>query len=158
MTAETVGDWETCLSGATNKADPNRMRWLFELLVDKDNLFNSKDDGAFKESSYLRLLNRSLIQNWKLRELFNKTYDILKDQVSHPYNKVRLQISKMMATLLSVDIDYIPGWNMGQNYPNKVNLINHVVPKINLNFHNPVLNGLVSDHQDENSSSRLIFH
>jgi hypothetical protein len=24
MTNETVGDWEQCISGATNKTDPNR--------------------------------------------------------------------------------------------------------------------------------------
>ena len=38
MTSETQNDWDFCFSGASNKADPNRLRWLFELLVTPENL------------------------------------------------------------------------------------------------------------------------
>jgi hypothetical protein len=39
------------------------MRWLFEFLVtDAEQSLISPQHGAFKESSFLRLLNKSLIQ------------------------------------------------------------------------------------------------
>ena len=38
VTSETQSDWDFCFSGASNKADPNRLRWLFELLVTPENL------------------------------------------------------------------------------------------------------------------------
>ena len=31
ITDETIADWETCLSGASNKADPNRCVYIFEM-------------------------------------------------------------------------------------------------------------------------------
>ena len=42
VTTETLQDWEICLSGATNKHDSNRLRWLFELLIDEQKLSGSK--------------------------------------------------------------------------------------------------------------------
>ena len=38
VTSETQSDWDFCFSGASNKADPNRLRWLYELLVTPENL------------------------------------------------------------------------------------------------------------------------
>ena len=157
MTIETISDWETCLSGGTNNADPNRLRWLFELLVNRDTLLVLQD-GAFKESSALKLINRSLIQNWKARELLNRTFEILKNNLAHPFNNVRTQTSRMLATLLSMDIDYKGRqWNMGNGYPTRRGLLEWVIPKLSLNFHNPVLNGTtVNNHvavEHESSTS-----
>jgi hypothetical protein len=86
ITSETVHDWETCLNGATNKHDPNRMRWLFELLVDEDQLICQ---GAFKEFSFLKLLNKSISQNYKVRDLYQKTFNILRKHWAHPFSNVR---------------------------------------------------------------------
>ena len=33
VTAETQSDWDFCFSGVSNKADPNRLRFLYELLM-----------------------------------------------------------------------------------------------------------------------------
>ena len=57
-------------------------------------------EGAFSQASYLKLLNKAIVQNWKLKELFNETFDILKHQCSHPYNKVRHQISVIMVKIM----------------------------------------------------------
>ena len=100
-------------------------------------------EGAFSQASYLKLLNKSIVQNWKLRDLFVQTYDILKNQISHPYNKVRYQISSIMATVLSVDIMYKENKNMGNGYPDVTTFLEFIKPKLSLNFHNPVLNGFV---------------
>jgi hypothetical protein len=42
-------DWDFCFSGASNEADPNRLRVLYELLITPKNLVSQ---GTFKESSY----------------------------------------------------------------------------------------------------------
>lgn len=148
VTDETIGDWETCLSGVTNKADPNRLRWLYEFLVkDSNESIISAQQGAFKESSYLRLLNKALIQNWKVRDLYQRTYTDIKDHLSHPYLKVRRQIASTVATLLAMDISYDNGAsNFGEGFPTKKSFIDEVLPKLNLNFHNPELNGIVKQN------------
>jgi hypothetical protein len=38
VTAETQSDWDFCFSGSSNKADFNRLRPLYELLVMPENL------------------------------------------------------------------------------------------------------------------------
>ena len=74
--------------------------------------------------------------------------------------QVRHQISSIMATVLSVDIDYGDmGQNMGNGYPGISDLLEFITPKLKINFHNPSLNrhairqqnGTIQDH-DENSS------
>ena len=88
VSSETLPDWEICLSGATNRQDSNRLKWLFDLLIDQRTLSSSTMEGAFSQASYLRLLNKSIVQNWKLKELFKQSFELLKHQFSHPYNKV----------------------------------------------------------------------
>jgi len=79
------------------------------------------------------------------------------------YNKVRHQISSIMATALSLDIEYgEDGLNMGNGYPGLSDLLEFIMPKLKINFHNPSLNGHsirqqngnAQDH-DENSSSAM---
>lgn len=48
VTLETQSDWDLCFSGSSNKADPNRLRVMLELLVTSENLVSQ---GAFKVSS-----------------------------------------------------------------------------------------------------------
>jgi len=137
VTTETQSDWDFCFAGLSNKADPNRLRWLFELLVTQDNLVSQ---GAFKESSYLLFVGKCLSQNWRVRELYCRTYNILKEHWAHPYNNVRHQIASTLATLLAMDIPVVgakPGWNVGKGFPTKKLFIDEVLPKLNLNFHNP---------------------
>ena len=88
VSSDTLPDWEICLSGATNRQDSNRLKWLFDLLIDQRTLSSSTMEGAFSQASYLRLLNKSIVQNWKLKELFKQSFELLKHQFSHPYNKV----------------------------------------------------------------------
>ena len=33
VTSETQSDWDICFSGASNKSDPNRLRWLYLLII-----------------------------------------------------------------------------------------------------------------------------
>ncbi len=158
---DTLQDWEICLSGATNKHDANRLRWLFNLLINEVKGSKMSQEGAFAQASCLRLLNKSIVQNWKLREIFNLSFDLLKPQTSHPYNKVRHQISSIMATVLSLDIRYGTSGNdlnMGKGYPTICDFIDFIKPKLSLNFHNPQLNGHVKqngkmDIIEENSNS-----
>ena len=35
VTTETIGDWENFLSSASNKIDPNRVGWMYELLIEE---------------------------------------------------------------------------------------------------------------------------
>ena len=72
------------------RQDSNRLKWLFDMLIDHSKLSSSTMEGAFSQASYLKLLNKSIVQNWKLKELFNQTFDLLKHQFNHPYNKVRI--------------------------------------------------------------------
>ena len=141
ISAETLNDWEICLSGATNKHDSNRLKWLFTILMDEQKLSENSVEGAFSQAAYLKLLNKSIMQNWKLQELYGKIFGILKHQINHPYNKVRHQISSIMATVLSMDIKYGENQNMGANYPNLQEFLDFATPKLSLNFHNPMLNG-----------------
>ena len=79
--------------------------------------------------------------------------------------QVRHQISSIMATVLSLDIDYgEDGLNMGNGYPGLSDLLEFIMPKLKINFHNPSLNGHsirqqngnVQDH-DENSSRYVLL-
>ena len=38
VTSDARSDWDYCFSGFSSKVDPNRLRWLFELLVTPENL------------------------------------------------------------------------------------------------------------------------
>ena len=51
VTSETQSDWEHCFLGASNKADPNRLRWLLELLVTPENLVSQV---SYLNTEYLR--------------------------------------------------------------------------------------------------------
>ena len=125
----------------------------------------SSGEGAFKQSSFLKLLNESISYNWRARELYNQIFEHLKQQCNHPYTKVRLQISSMMATLLSIDIQYGDDnkHNMGPGCPKLRQFLDEVKPKLSLNFHNPVLmnghvkqqNGVV--YMDESSTNSTIM-
>jgi len=136
VTAETQSDWDFCFSGVSNKADPNRLRALYELLITPENLVSQ---GAFKESSYLLFVAKCLSMNWRVRELYCRTYNILKDHWAHPYNNVRHQIASTMATLTSMDIPWAGtgGGNVGEGFPTKKLFIEEVIPRLNLNSPNP---------------------
>jgi len=136
VTAETQSDWDFCFSGASNKADPNRLRALYELLITPENLVSQ---GAFKESSYLLFVAKCLSMNWRVRELYCRTYNILKDHWAHPYNNVRHQIASTMATLTAMDIKWAGdgGGNVGEGFPTKKLFIDEVIPCLNLNCPNP---------------------
>jgi proteasome activator subunit 4 len=137
VTLETQSDWDLCFSGASNKADPNRLRVMLELLVTSENLVSQ---GAFKESSYLLFVNKCLSQNWRIRELYNRTYNILRSHWDHPYTNVRHQIANTLATLLSMDIPILgvqDTFNVGTGFPTKKMFLDEVIPMLNLNYHNP---------------------
>jgi len=136
VTAETQSDWDFCFSGASNKADPNRLRALYELLITPENLVSQ---GAFKESSYLLFVAKCLSMNWRVRELYCRTYNILREHWAHPYNNVRHQIASTMATLTAMDIPWagVEGGNVGAGFPTKKLFIEEVIPRLNLNCPNP---------------------
>ena len=78
--------------------------------------------------------------------------------------QVRHQISSIMATVLSLDIDYgEDGLNMGNGYPGLSDLLEFIMPKLKINFHNPSLNGHSIRQQNGNaqdhdeSSSRYVL-
>ena len=136
VTTETQSDWDFCFSGATNKADPNRLRWLYELLVTPENLMSQ---GSFKESSFLLFVGKCLSMNWRVQELYCRTYNILREHWDHPYNNVRHQIAATLATLTNMDIQWagIEGGNLGQGFPSKKLFIDEVTPLLTLNCPNP---------------------
>ena len=116
------------------------------------------------------MLNKSMIQNWKIRDLIVRVYDILKGHCNHPYNKVRHQIGKMLAALIAFDINVHPKlgvqngdsykdntiWNMSNGFPTKSVFIQEMLPKLSLNFHNPGLEGIVVQNGSNESSSDVI--
>ena len=111
-----------------------------------------------------------MIQNWKIRDLIVRVYDILKGHCNHPYNKVRHQIGKMLAALIAFDINVHPKlgvqnghsykdntiWNMSNGFPTKSMFIQEMLPKLSLNFHNPGLEGIVIQNGSNESSSDVI--
>jgi len=136
VTAETQSDWDFCFSGVSNKADPNRLRPLYELLVTPENLVSQ---GAFKESSYLLFVSKCLSMNWRVRGLYCRTYNILKDHWDHPFTNVRHQIASTLATLTLMDIPWAgaEGGTIGQGFPSKRLFIEEVMPRLTLNSPNP---------------------
>ena len=114
-----------------------------------------------------------MIQNWKIRDLIIRVYDILKGHCNHPYNKVRHQIGKMLAALIAFDINVHPKqvienglpqtttngdshhmvWNMSKEFPTKQAFIQEMLPKLSLNFHNPGLDGIVVQNGNVESLS-----
>jgi len=144
VTLETQSDWDLCFSGASNKADPNRLKPMLELLVTSENLVSQ---GAFKESSYLLFVTKCLSQNWRVRHLYTRTYNILRSHWDHPYNNVRHQIASTLATLLSMDIPLLGAkgwkseqesqWNVGGGFPTKKMFLDEMIPLLNLNVRNP---------------------
>ena len=136
VTAETQSDWDFCFSGVSNKADPNRLRPLYELLVTPENLVSQ---GAFKESSYLLFVSKCLSMNWRVRGLYCRTYNILREHWAHPFTNVRHQIASTLATLTIMDIPWAgaEGGTLGEGFPNKKLFIQEVIPKLSLNSPNP---------------------
>ena len=51
VTSETQSDWDNCFSGFSSKVDPNRLRWLLELLVTPENLVSQV---SYLNTEYLR--------------------------------------------------------------------------------------------------------
>ena len=136
VTAETQSDWDFCFSGVSNKADPNRLRPLYELLVTPENLVSQ---GAFKESSYLLFVSKCLSMNWRVRGLYCRAYNILREHWAHPFTNVRHQIASTLATLTIMDIPWAgeEGGTLGEGFPNKKLFIQEVIPKLSLNSPNP---------------------
>jgi hypothetical protein len=44
--------------------------------------------------------------NWRVQELYCRTYNILREHWDHPYNNVRHQIAATLATLTNMDIPF----------------------------------------------------
>jgi proteasome activator subunit 4 len=136
VTAETQSDWDFCFSGVSNKADPNRLRPLFELLVTPENLMSQ---GAFKESSYLLFVAKCLNMNWRVRGLYCRTYNILREHWAHPFTNVRHQIASTLATLTIMNSPWAgeEGGTLGEGFPTKQLFIREVIPHLSLNSPNP---------------------
>ncbi|QQP39732.1 Uncharacterized protein FKW44_013543, partial [Caligus rogercresseyi] len=147
LTNETLNDWEVCFSAITNKVDQNRLTWLYEFIFQKHFVPGVK--GTLNESRVLCLMNKILKQNWKARDLFNRAYDVLLNHLDHPYTKIRNDIAKVLATLTTMDAEYQGGWNAGKGFPTRLAFINTVLPQLNLNYRNPVINGGASLHHQE---------
>ena len=120
----------------------------------------SSSEGAFSQASFLKLLNASISNNWRVKELYNKIFNQLKGQCNQTYSNIRVQTSIIMSSLLSFDIHYGEEHNMGQGCPKVREFLDEIFPKLTLNFHNPELNGTNSRpsfnsvvHMNENSTS-----
>jgi len=152
VTAETQSDWDFCFSGVSNKADPNRLRPLYELLVTPENLVSQ---GAFKESSYLLFVSKCLSMNWRVRSLYCRTYNILREHWAHPFTNVRHQIASTLANLTIMDIPWFgeKGTTVGQGFPTKKLFIQEIIPKLNLNSHNPEFSSREDSPNTSHSSS-----
>ena len=153
VTAETVADWETFIVQASTKVDPNRLGWLYELLMEEVQTIGSS--GAFKEATILRMMNKAIVQNWRGRDLHMRTYQFLTDNFLHPYQKVRYQIAKLLAEVLTFDVKYCntknpkDPWSLAQGFPKCKDFIEFVLPKLSLNFHNPELQGIVAQNGED---------
>ena len=117
---------------------------------------NTKTMFCFNEKDFIQSKST---QRYKLRWTF-----LLLLFLKYTF-QVRHQISSIMATALSLDIEYgEDGLNMGNGYPGLSDLLEFIMPKLKINFHNPSLNGHsirqqngnAQDH-DENSSRYVLF-
>ena len=99
--------------------------------------------GSFKESSYLMFVGKCLSMNWRVQELYCRTYNILREHWDHPYNNVRHQIAATLATLTNMDIPWAgaEAGNVGQGFPTKKLFIDEVTPMLTLNCPNPEFQG-----------------
>ena len=71
VSTETLADWGQCINGASNKCDPNRIRWMLETLLGAS--VPEGTLGAFREYAALRLLHKAIMHNWKAGESVNKS-------------------------------------------------------------------------------------
>ena len=71
VSTETLADWGQCINGASNKCDPNRIRWMLETLLGAS--VPEGTLGAFREYAALRLLHKAIMHNWKASESVNKS-------------------------------------------------------------------------------------
>ena len=67
VSTETLADWGQCINGASNKCDPNRIRWMLEALLEAS--VPGGTLGAFREYATLRLLHKAIMHNWKASEI-----------------------------------------------------------------------------------------
>ena len=81
--------------------------------------------------------------NWRVQELYCRTYNILREHWDHPYNNVRHQIAATLATLTNMDIPWAgaKAGNVGQGFPTKKLFIDEVTPMLTLNDPNPEFQG-----------------
>ena len=70
VSTETLADWGQCINGASNKCDPNRIRWMVEALLGAS--VPGGTLGAFREYASLRLLHKAIMHNWKASEIVVK--------------------------------------------------------------------------------------
>jgi len=145
VTPETILDWETCVNGATNKVDPNRVRWLFEWLLDKRTVLAAGGGSAFKESCFLRFLGKAIAQDYKIREVYVRAFPFVVENMDHPFDKVRAEVSRALAALTAFDIRHgEEKANMGEGFPTVAELLKVVTPHLTLAMRNPeVVNGLM---------------
>ncbi len=97
-----------------------------------------------KKKSAIRQIFLYLLLSFQVRDLYQLSYDLARPHLAHPYDKVRIEISKLLATLFAFDLPYRGSeWNMGTGFPRISSFIEEVLPKMSLNMQNPDLNGIV---------------
>ena len=81
-----------------------------------------------------------------------RAFEVLSRSTAHPYQKVRHQVARLLAEVLTFDVTYHhlhkkeevaegdnERWSLGHGFPSTKNFIQSILPKLTLNFHNPGL-------------------
>ncbi|XP_023231412.1 proteasome activator complex subunit 4-like [Centruroides sculpturatus] len=104
ITPETVTDWGTCFATSSCNRDPNKLHWLFELLME-DRL--KGENGSFLESSCLYILFGVLSQQeWRCFELLHRLLEYLKPHLTHSYQNVREKIGSLVGNIFMYDLAF----------------------------------------------------
>lgn len=129
ITPETVTDWGTCFATSSCNRDPNKMYWIFELLME-DRL--KGENGSFLESSCLYILLGALAQQeWRCFELLHRLLDYLKPHLTHSYQNVREKIGNLVGNIFMYDLAF-PNSPCLKLAPQRAPFIQEILPQLSI--------------------------
>ncbi|XP_071961962.1 proteasome activator complex subunit 4-like [Antedon mediterranea] len=101
MTVETIRDWNTCFTAASESRDPRKLYWLLETLMESP---IRGDGGSFSDASRLFVLQGCLIQQeWRVPSLLHRLLAYLEQHLTHTYKNVRDRVGNVLSWIFLFD-------------------------------------------------------
>lgn len=127
ITIELQSDWCRGIMYMVTNADPRRMKWLLELLVENLLVCN---DGSFVEANRLFLLFTSLNECvWRVPSLLKRILDVMEPHLAHPYQNIRDELGRLLGLIFLTNADARPFPN-GHRGPSQKDFVVSLLPKL----------------------------